>query len=552
MRAVDTDVLIVGAGPSGLMLAGELGLAGRRPLVLEKRPVTSAVERSSGIGGQALAVLRYRGLLDRFKAASPRPELAASFPFGSLHIDLSQLPGNPMRAMPLPQPELVRLLAERAAELGATISYGQEVTGISQDADRVTVDVRGPDGPYRVAARYVVGCDGGRSRVREATGIPFPGTTYPEVNRMGTVAIHDSVTVVDGRDFDVPGVGVIPFGYTHTDRGLLAVSARDPETMIVYTTEDDLAAAEAADSEEPMSLAELAASVRRVLGADLPMGEPIRLTRFAYQARQAARYREGRVLLAGDAAHLFPAGGQGIGVGVLDAVNLGWKLAAVLAGWGPAGLLDTYHRERHPVAARALMQCRAQVALRRGNDAEAAALRELFEELLTDEPALRRIAALIAGTDIRYPMPGATAPHPLAGTFAPDLTVHTDQGTTTVADLMQAARPVLLDLGGCPEARTVAQGWPDRVDVITAKADDRPADLLLIRPDGYIAWAAVATATVATPAAATAAAATAAVATAAGSAAASGSAAAGGNTGTGTESGLREALCEWFGAPRTA
>ena len=148
MRVVDTDVLIAGAGPSGLMLAGELGLAGLRPLVLEKRPVTSAVERSSGFGGQALALLRYRGLLDRFKAASPRPELAASFPFGSLHVDLSQLPDNPMLAMPLPQPELVRLLAERAAELGTTISYGQEVTGISQDPDRVTVDVRDPDGPY--------------------------------------------------------------------------------------------------------------------------------------------------------------------------------------------------------------------------------------------------------------------------------------------------------------------------------------------------------------------------------------------------------------------
>jgi len=310
---------------------------------------------------------------------------------------------------------------------------------------------------------------------------------------MGTVAIHESVTVVDGRDFDVPGAGVIPFGYTHTDGGLLAVAPRDPETMLVYTTEDDLAAAQTADSEEPMSLAELAGSVRRVLGADLPMGAPIRLTRFSYQARQAERYREERVLLAGDAAHLFPAGGQGIGIGVLDAVNLAWKLAAVLAGWGPAALLDTYHQERFPAGARALMQCRAQVALRRGNDAEAVALRELFQELLTDEPALRRLAALIAGADVRYPMPGATpdtAPHPLAGTFVPNLTLRTDQGTITVADLMHSARPVLLDLGAGPGLRTAASGWQDRVDVITAKAGDRPADALLIRPDGYIAWAA--------------------------------------------------------------
>jgi 2-polyprenyl-6-methoxyphenol hydroxylase-like FAD-dependent oxidoreductase len=493
VRVVDTDVLIAGAGPSGLMLAGELALAGVRPLVLEKRPVTSAVERASGFGGQALTLLRYRGLLERFKAASPRPEPAAKFPFGSLHVDLTQLPDNPMMALPLPQPELVRLLAGRAAELGATISYGNEVTGISQDADAVTVDVRGPEGPYQVTARYVVGCDGGRSPVRGAVGISFPGTTYPEVNRMGTVAIHESVTVLDGGDLDVPEVGVIPFGYTHTDHGVFAVAPLWSGDMVVYTTEDDPTAAESADSDEPMTLAELAGSVRRVLGADLPLGEPTRLTRFSYQARQAERFRDGRVFLAGDAAHLFPAGGQGIGVGVLDAVNLAWKLAAVLAGQGPAGLLDTYHDERHPVGARALMQCQAQVALRRGNDAEAGALRELFEELLADEPALRRIAALIAGSDIRYPMPGAAAdsqPHPLAGTFAPDLALHADQGATTIAKLMHRARPVLLDLAGRADLREVADGWRDRVDVITAKADDPPADALLIRPDGYIAWVA--------------------------------------------------------------
>ena len=510
-------MIIAGAGPSGLMLAGELSLAGIRPLVLEKRPGTSAVERASGFGGQALTMLRYRGLFERFRAASARPELAARFPFGSLHIDLERLAGNPMLAMPLPQPELVRLLAERAVELGTTISYGHEVTGITQDADLVTAAVRGPDGPYQVSARYVVGCDGGHSRIREAAGIPFPGTTYPEVNRMGSVAIHESVTVLDGGDLNVPGAGVIPFGYTHTDRGVFAVAPREGhEAMLVYTTEDDQAAAESADGDEPMTLAELAGSVRRVLGVDLPMGEPTRLTRFSYQARLAGRYRDGRVLLAGDAAHLFPAGGQGIGVGVLDAVNLAWKLAAVLAGWGPAGLLDTYHEERRPVAARALMQCRAQVALRRGNDAEAGALRELFQELLTDEPALRRLAALIAGADIRYPMPGAA--HPLAGTFAPDLTVHTDQGTTTVADLMHEARPVLLDLAGRPGLREAARDWQGRVDVITAKADDRPADALLIRPDAYIAWAAA-------------------------------PAGPGPTAGAASLPGLREALRRWFGAP---
>jgi 2-polyprenyl-6-methoxyphenol hydroxylase-like FAD-dependent oxidoreductase len=525
MRVVDTDVIIAGAGPSGLMLAGELGLAGQRALVLEKRPVTSAVDRASGFGGQALTLLRYRGLLERFTAASTRPGLATQFPFGSLHVDFAPLADNPMLAMPLPQPEMVRLLAERAIELGATISYGHEVTGVSQDADAVTVDARGPDGPYQVTARYVAGCDGGHSRIRQAAGIPFPGTTYPEVNRMGTVAIPGSVTVLEGGDLDVPGAGVIRFGYTHTDSGVLAVAPRDSGTMLVYTTENDPAAA-SADGDEPMTLAELAGSVRRVLGAELPMGEPTRLTRFSYQARQAERYRQGRIFLAGDAAHLFPAGGQGIGVGVLDAVNLGWKLAAVLAGWGPAGLLDSYHQERQPAGARALMQCRAQVALGRGNDAEAGALRELFGELFTDEPALRRLAALIAGSDIRYPVPSAAAgarPHPLAGTFAANLTLHTDQGATSVAELMHRGRPVLLDLAGRPDLRAVAEGWRDRVDVAVAKADDRPADAVLIRPDACIAWAAAATGP---------------------------RSPAGREAARPAPSGLGEALSHWFGAPR--
>jgi 2-polyprenyl-6-methoxyphenol hydroxylase-like FAD-dependent oxidoreductase len=488
VSVLDTDVIIAGAGPSGLMLAGELALAGARPLVLERRAVSSVVERASGLGGQALNLLRYRGLLERFSAASSRPGLAAEFPFGSLHVDFTDLPDNPMQAMPLPQPELVRLLAERAVELGATIRYGHEVTGASQDADTVTADVAGPDGPLRLTARYIVGCEGGRSQVRAAAGIPFPGATYPEVNRMGTVAIHDSVTLLDDGGFEVPGEGVVPFGYTHTDNGMLAVAARGTEAMMVYTVEDDAAAASSA-FDSPLTMDELAASVRRVLGFDLPMGAPARLTRFAYQARQAERYRSGRMLLAGDAAHLFPAGGQGIGVGIMDAVNLAWKLGVVVGG-GASDLLDTYHSERYPVGARALMQCRAQVAMRRGNDAEAFALRDLIGELLTDEPALRRIAALIAGSDIRYPMPGA-APHALAGTFATDLSLRlAEGGTTSVAELMHAARPVLLDLADRADIRSAAGDWGSRVSVVTATADRRPGDALLIRPDAYVAWGA--------------------------------------------------------------
>ncbi len=190
-----------------------------------------------------------------------------------------------------------------------------------------------------------------------------------------------------------------------------------------------------------MTLTELQQSIRRVLGANLPLGEPIRLSRFTFQARQAERYRDGRILLAGDAAHLLPATGAALNLGMLDTVNLAWKLAADIHGWAPAGLLDTYHGERHFAGARALLQTQAQVALRRGQDAAAEALRDVFRELLVDEQPLRRMAALVAGTDIRYPLPNPNQ-HAMTGTFAPDLTLHTDQGTTSVAELMHTARPI--------------------------------------------------------------------------------------------------------------
>ena len=238
-----------------------------------------------------------------------------------------------------------------------------------------------------------------------------------------------------------------------------------------------------------MTLAELQGSISRVLGVNLPLGKPIRLSRFRFQARQAQRYRDGRMLLAGDAAHLFPAGGVALNAGLLDTVNLAWKLAAAIDGWAPPGLLDTYHDERHLAGERALLHTRAQVALRRGHDPAAEALREVFCELLADEQPLRRMGALIAGTDIRYPMPGPDH-HALAGTFAPDLTLHTDQGATSVAELMRTARPILLDLADRQDLRETARAWRHRIDIHTAETEHRPADALLIRPDAHIAWAA--------------------------------------------------------------
>ena len=484
---MNTDVIIVGAGPTGLMLAAELRLAGVQPLVLERQPRPRDTPKAGGLGGQILELLRYRGLLERFEAACSDPIPAPRFPFGGVHVDLTQLPESPMHALPLPQQKLERLLGERVGELGVDIRRGHQVLEVSQDAGAVTAEVSGPDGTYRVTGSYLVGCDGARSRVRDMAGIPFPGTVYPEVNRLAQITVPGSVTRLDDGGLDVPGFGTISAGFTRTDRGLFGMGVSPTSDVLsVYTTEDE---ATEYDDDVPMSVAELQDSIRRVLGADLPVAQTHRLSRFTFKARQAERYRDGRILLAGDAAHLFPATGVAINAGMLDAVNLAWKLAAEVQGRAPDGLLDTYHDERHLAGARTMLHTQAQVALRRAHDPAAEALRTVFQELLADEQPARRMAALIAGADIRYPVPNLNG-HPLTGTFVPDLMLHTDDGATSVAELLHTARPVLLDLAERTDLREAARPWQSGIDVRTAKTDSRPADALLIRPDGHIAWAA--------------------------------------------------------------
>jgi 2-polyprenyl-6-methoxyphenol hydroxylase-like FAD-dependent oxidoreductase len=465
------------------MLAGELGQAGMRTLLLERRPEPSGMAKAGGLAGQILQLLHYRGELGLFREASTGPELAPRFPFGGLHVDFTQLEDPPMRAMLLPQPRLEGRLAERAAERGADVRRGHEVVGLHQDDDAVTVEVRGPEGPYAVAAHFLAGCDGGRSRVRDVAGIPFPGTSLPEIERLASVTVPDSVTVLDDGGLDVPGVGKIPFGYTATERGVFACSGMGGK-LGVYTAEVE--ATEYGD-DVPMTVAELSASVSRVLGIDLPLGEPLRMTRFGYSAKQADTYRDRRIFLAGDAAHLFPAGGVAVNAGMLDAANLAWKLAGSVQGWAPPGLLDTYSDERRAAAERTLLHTRAQVALRRGYGPGGDALRALFLELTADEQPLRRLGALMAGTDVGPPTSDA---HPLAGTFATDRALHVQHEDPRFAGMLSKGRPVLLDLADRADLRELAGQWDGRVDVVSATIHERPADALLIRPDALIAWAA--------------------------------------------------------------
>ena len=509
----DVDVVIVGAGPTGLMLAAELCLQDVRPVVVERRARLTQAPKASGLGGRILDLLAHRGLLEQLEAGSPARHPALVFPFGGEQLDFTGVTDPPLRGISLAQAQLERILEERARELGAEIRRGHEAIELVTAGAAVRVRVRGPEGVYPLTARFLVGCDGPRSRVRELAGVPFPGTTYPEVNRLAQVFLDESVTQLENGGLEVPGLGLLRLGFTRTAHGVFAAGWRSAGELMIQVTEEQ--AVDVDDADSPPTLAELQESISRVLGAPLPIATVTRLSRYGFQARMVERYRHGRILLAGEAAHVFPATGVGLNVGMTDAVNLGWKLAAEVRGWAPPTLLDTYDSERRAAATRTMMQTQAQAALRRGQDLATQALRELFRELMVDEQPLRRLGALIAATDTRYPMPGAHR-HPLTGTFVPNLVLRTERGTTNVAHLMHRARPVLLGLADRPELRKAAEPWRDRVDVHIAGCENRPADALLIRPDGHTAWAAAIdeSADAATPA-------------------------------------LQAALCAWWGAPET-
>ncbi|MBQ0825045.1 FAD-dependent monooxygenase [Streptomyces tagetis] len=482
---MDYDVVVAGGGPVGLLLGCELRRAGVRVLVADRLLEPAGHDRAGVLHTRTVEYLDTRGLLDRF---SEGMSTVTGLPFAGMFgrgLDHGLLDTRHRYSLLVPQSRTEEILAEHATELDVPIHRGREVTAVRQDDDGVDVRLAGPEGERTVRAAYLVGCDGGRSTVRRLAGIGFPGHGA----RVSALIGYVTTTEKD-----------VPRRWQRTPHGIV-VLAFPPEGGVgrVVVVEYDRPHPSPA---RPVTLDELSAGVRRVYGRELDLREPVLwMSRFSDATRQAETYRQGRMFLAGDAAHVhFPIGGQGLNTGFHDAMNLGWKLAAQVAGWAPPGLLDTYHEERHRAGRRMLQLTRAQLALMNPDEQHVTALRELFEELLALPDTNRLLTAALNGLDLRYGAEkdgteegGADDVHPLLGLFAPDLDLEVDGAPTRTAELLRSGRGLLLDLtahGG--PARTAAP-WADRVDGVAARPagpDPAPAAALLVRPDGHVAWVA--------------------------------------------------------------
>ncbi|XWJ69383.1 FAD-dependent monooxygenase [Sorangium cellulosum] len=475
---MENDVVVVGGGPVGMLLASELALARVRVRLLEQRRTRTEQSRALTVHPRSLEILDQRGILDRFQRRG-MPIPFAHFAWLDTPLDFSRLDTRHPYTLWLAQAQTEELLEERARELGVEIERGRSVLEVAEREGEVALRVEGPEGQVEERARYVVGCDGARSVVRRSAGVGFPGT-------------ETTVTAILG-DVELAEPPARPFRHTCSRGAVLAapLPPGDHEGVHRFVVFDPRRTH--VSTSEPVTLEELQSGVARIVGRDFGMRNPRWLSRFGNATRVAERYRRGRVLLAGDAAHIhFPAGGQGLNVGLQDAMNLGWKLAAEVNGWAPPGLLDSYHDERHPVGRAVGRNTEAQTRL--GDVSEAGlSLRDLMSELLAIEPVNRRISELISALDVAYPTGKTAETHPWVGRRAPDRALATDRGAARLYELLHAARFVLIDLAGAAELREAGAAWGDRVDVVGATADpgsDLAAlDALLVRPDGHIAWA---------------------------------------------------------------
>lgn len=498
MAMTEHGVVIAGGGPTGLMLAAELALAGADVAIVERRTSQNLVgSRAGGLHSRTIEVFDQRGIADRFLAEGQKAQVAG---FAWIRLDISDFPTRHPYGLGLRQNHIERILAGWVEQLAVPIYYGSEVTGFAQDDTGVTVALAASQS---LRAQYLVGCDGGRSLVRKAAGIEFPGWEPTTSSLIAEVELAEEPEWGTRRD----ALGVHALGRVEYEIRDGEVVYGDKGPVGVMVTEPHVGA-----TSEP-TLRDLSAALIAVYGTDYGVHSPTWLSRFTDMARQAAAYRSGRVLLAGDAAHVhYPVGGQGLNIGVQDAVNLGWKLAQVVKQTSPDSLLDTYHAERHPIAARVLRDTMAQVALLRTDD-RTNALRDTVSELLSMDEPRKRFAGRMSGLDIHYDLGEG---HPLLGRRMPDLDLVTANGPLRVFTLLHDARPVFLNLGE-PGGYDITS-WTHRVLAIDATYDG-PWELpvlgqvaapaaVLIRPDGYVAW-----------------------------------------VGDGTDSGLRDALTTWCGSP---
>jgi 2-polyprenyl-6-methoxyphenol hydroxylase-like FAD-dependent oxidoreductase len=498
----DHAVIIAGGGPTGLMLAGELALAGVDVAIVERRASQDlAGSRAGGLHSRTIEVFDQRGIADRFLAEGQKAQVNG---FAGVQFDISGFPTRHPYSLGLRQKHIERILAGWVDELEVPIYRGIETTGFAQDA--AGVDVELGDG-RSLRAQYLVGCDGGRSLVRKAAGIAFPGSDPTTSNLIAEAELAETPPEWGIRR-DALGIHALGRVEYEIRNGEIVYADHGPVGILV--TEQHVG-----QTAEP-TLGDLSAALISVYGTDYGVHSPTSISRFTDAARQAASYRKGRVLIAGDAAHIHPPdGGQGLQTGVQDAMNLGWKLAQVVKGISPESLLDTYHSERHPVGARALRNTMAAVALRREDD-RTKALRDTLAELLAMAEPRIQFAAMLAGLDIHYDL---GAGHPLLGRRMPDLDLSTANGPRRVYSLLHAGRPVLLNFGETGGLGITS--WADRVQVVDAGYAgpwELPAlgavaapTAVLIRPDGYVAW-----------------------------------------VGDRTRQGLADALTTWFGAPAAA
>lgn len=467
MQISEHEVVIAGGGPTGLMLAGELALAGADAAIVEQR-MNQDVEgsRASGLHPRSIEVLDQRGIADRFVSKGAKHHAVL---LGGAVLDASDRPTRHNYTLALWQAKIERGLADWVSELAVQTYRGSEVTDFAQDDTGVTIVLT--DG-RTLSAKYLVGCDGGRSLVRKKAGIDFAGWD-PDL----------SYLVFEADMAEEPALGM-----RHGERGVYALGKlEDGKRIRGVVTEQRLERGDKPDVDE------LRGALVAAYGSDFGVHNVTWLSRFTDAARQAASYREGRVLLAGDAAHVHsPVGGQGLNIGLQDAVNLAWKLAQVVKGISPDSLLDTYHAERHPVGAALLKRTLALTALNRGDD-RTNALREMMAEVMRMDQPRKWYSAWMSDLDIRYDLGEG---HPLLGRRMPDLDLVTSDGPTRVFALLHDARPVLLNLGE-PGSLDIT-GWTNRVKLTDAKFEgicelpvvgEVPAPTaVLIRPDGHVAW----------------------------------------------------------------